>query len=321
MDGWWDCRAVDQLIARATGADLQRRLKGNWRLASRLVRSRLFNFQSPARAFQVGERHYDLGNDLYRAMLDKRMCYTSGYWKTARTLDEAQEAKLDLVCRKIGLREGMSVLELGCGWGSFARYAAEKYGASVRGVTVSKEQVELGTEVCRGLPVTIELEDYRAVSGLYDRVVSIGILEHVGWRNYRTYMEVADRCLKGDGVALVHTIGQNVSGCAGDPWLDRYIFPNAMLPSVAQIARAMEGLFVMEDWHNFGPHYDPTLMAWNDNFERAWPALEQRYGRRFYRMWRYYLLSSAGGFRSRNIQLWQVLMTKKGRSQPDCRVS
>ncbi len=321
MDGWWDCPAVDQFIDRIVRANLQNKVKGHWKLAAHVLRSRLFNAQSRGRAFQVGERHYDLGNDLYRAMLDRRLCYTCAYWKDARTLDEAQEAKLDLVCRKIGLREGMSVLELGCGWGSFARYAAEKYGARVTGVTVSREQVELGGELCRGLPVTLELKDYREVSGLYDRVVSIGILEHVGCRNYRTYMEVVDRCLNDDGIALVHTIGQNLSTAAGDPWLDRYIFPNGMLPSVAQIARAMEGLFVMEDWHNFGPHYDPTLMAWHANFEKAWPALEQRYGKRFYRMWRYYLLSSAGGFRSRNIQLWQVVMTRPGRAQPDCRAS
>jgi cyclopropane-fatty-acyl-phospholipid synthase len=320
MDEWWDAPALDQFIARALAADLENRLRGSWPLKALVLRSRLFNFQARSRAFQVGEEHYDLGNDLYRAMLDKRMAYTCGYWKSARTLDEAQEAKLDLVCRKIGLKEGMSVLELGCGWGSFARYAAEKYGAHVTGVTVSKNQVELGREVCRGLPVTIELKDYREVSGLYDRVVSIGILEHVGFRNYRTYMQVADRCLKEEGLAFVHTIGQNVSVTSGDPWVHRYIFPNGMLPSVAQIARAMEGLFVMEDWHNLGPDYDRTLMAWHENFERAWPSLEEKYGRRFYRMWRYYLLSSAGGFRSRSTQLWQIVMNRKGRTQPDCRL-
>ena len=321
MDGWWDTPALDQLIARVTAADLEQKVKGNLKLKLQVLKSKLFNFQKRSRAFQVGEQHYDAGNDLYRAMLDKRMAYTCGYWKKARTLDDAQEAKLDLVCKKIGLQKGMSVLELGCGWGSFAKFAAGKYGAQVTGVTVSKEQVELGNAECKGLPVTIELKDYREVSGVYDRVLSIGILEHVGYKNYRTYMEVADRCLKDDGIAFIHTIGGNVSTTITNPWTDKYIFPNGMLPSIAQIARAMEGLFVMEDLHNFGPDYDKTLMAWYGNFEKAWPCLKEKYNERFYRMWKFYLLSSAGGFRSRYNQLWQIVMTKTGRVQPDCRIS
>ena len=321
MDGWWDTPAVDQLIERVTAADLEQKVKGSLKLKLQVLKSKLFNFQKRSRAFQVGEQHYDAGNDLYRAMLDKRMAYTCGYWKKARTLDDAQEAKLDLVCKKIGLQKGMSILELGCGWGSFAKFAAEKYGAQVTGVTVSKEQVELGNAECKGLPVTIELKDYREVSGVYDRVISIGILEHVGYKNYRTYMEVADRCLKDDGIAFIHTIGGNISTTMTNAWTDKYIFPNGMLPSIAQIARAMEGLFVMEDWHNFGPDYDKTLMAWYDNFEKAWPRLKANYNDRFYRMWKYYLLSSAGGFRSRYQQLWQIVMTKPGRVQPECRIS
>jgi cyclopropane-fatty-acyl-phospholipid synthase len=134
-------------------------------------------------------------------------------------------------------------------------------------------------------------------------------------------MEVVDRCLKDGGIAFFHTIGSNISTTTNDPWTDKYIFPNGILPSIAQLASAMEGLFVMEDWHNFGPDYDRTLLAWHRNFEKAWPSLREKYGDRFYRMWRYYLLSSAGGFRSRNQQLWQVVMTRPGTPQPDCRIS
>jgi cyclopropane-fatty-acyl-phospholipid synthase len=286
-----------------------------------LLQSKLMNMQAPSRAFEVGEQHYDLGNDLYRAMLDKRLNYTCAYWKNAANLDEAQEAKLDLVCRKIGLKPGMHVLELGCGWGSFAKYAAEKYGAHVLGVTVSKEQVALGMEWCKGLPVELRLQDYRTVEGKYDAVISIGIMEHVGYKNYRTYMQVVDRCLKEDGIAFVHTIGGNDSWTTGDAWLTKYIFPNGMLPSIAQLGTAMEGLFVMEDWHNFGPHYDKTLLAWHANFEQAWPELKGKYSERFHRMWRYYLLSCAGGFRSRAMELWQVVFTRFGTAQPDCRIS
>jgi cyclopropane-fatty-acyl-phospholipid synthase len=321
MDGWWDCEAIDQFIDRALRARLEVKVKRNWRVLLHVLRSRLLNLQAPAMAFEVGERHYDLGNDLYQAMLDKRLNYTCGYWREATTLDEAQEAKLELVCKKIGLEPGTRVLELGCGWGSFAKYAAERYGAHVLGVTVSKEQVALGMELCQGLPVELRLQDYREVEGTYDAVISIGVMEHVGYKNYRTYMQVVDRCLKEDGIAFVHTIGNNRSVTTGDPWTDKYIFPHGMLPSISQLGAAMEGLFVMEDWHNFGPHYDRTLMAWHANFEAAWPELKGRYDERFYRMWRYYLLSCAGGFRSRNTQLWQVVMTRTGTPQPDCRFS
>jgi len=249
------------------------------------------------------------------------MVYTCGYWKNASNLDEAQEAKLDLVCRKIGAHEGMRILELGCGWGSFARYAAEKYGAEVVGVTVSKEQVALGSQMCKGLPVELRLQDYRDVSGVYDSVISIGVLEHVGYKNYSTYMEVVNRCLKPDGVALIHTIGGNKTITHGEPWTDKYIFPNGMLPSISQLGKAMEKVFVMEDWHNFGPYYDPTLMAWVANFEAAWPQLKSKYGDAFYRMWRYYLLTSAGAFRARYQQLWQIVFTRQGTPQPECRLS
>ena len=269
----------------------------------------------------MGIKHYDLGNDLYQRMLDKRLVYTCGYWKNADNLDDAQEAKLDLVCRKIGAKPGMKILELGCGWGSFAKFAAEKYGASVLGVTVSKEQVALGMELCKGLPVELRLQDYREVQGTFDAVISIGVMEHVGHKNYSTYMEVVNRCLKEDGIGFVHTIGGNKSITNGEPWTDKYIFPNGMLPSIAQLGTAMERHFVMEDWHNFGPYYDPTLMAWHANFEAAWPDLKEKYGDTFYRMWRYYLLSSAGGFRSRNQQLWQIVFTRLGTPQPDVRFS
>ena len=176
-------------------------------------------------------------------------------------------------------------------------------------------------ELCKGLPVELRLQDYREVQGKFDAVISIGIMEHVGYKNYRTYMEVVDRCLKVDGTAFVHTIGGNGSITTGEPWTDKYIFPNGMVPSITQLGSAMENLFVMEDCQNIGPYYDPTLMAWHANFEKAWPDLKHKYGDRFYRMWRYYLLSSAGGFRSRSQQLWQIVFTRIGTTQPDCRFS
>lgn len=321
MDGWWDAPSVDRFIDRVLRANLPQKLSNDFGMTLQLIGARIFNRQSKSRAFTVGEQHYDLGNDLYQAMLDKRLNYTCAYWKNAHNLDAAQEAKLELVCQKIGIQPGMRILELGCGWGSFAKYAAEKHGASVLGVTVSKEQVALGMSMCKGLPVELRLQDYREVEGQFDAVVSIGIMEHVGYKNYRTYMKVVDRCLKPDGIGFIHTIGGNVSLTSTNQWTEKYIFPNGMIPSISQIGHAMEGLFVMEDWHNFGPYYDLTLMAWHENFIKAWPTLKANYSDRFKRMWEYYLLSSAGGFRSRSQQLWQIVMTRPGTSQPDCRIS
>ena len=311
MDGWWSCESLDQLLTQIFRANLEKRIHP-LRAIIPALSARLFNPQRTTKAFEIGEKHYDIGNDLYEHMLDKRMVYTCGYWKDATTLDEAQEAKLDLVCKKIGLKSGMRVLDIGCGWGSFAKFAAEKYGAQVTGVTVSKEQVALANERCKGLSVEIRLQDYREITGTFDRIISLGMFEHVGVKNYRTYMEVANRVLADDGLFLLHTIGGNASVHATDPWIDRYIFPNSMLPSAAQIATSAEGLFVMEDWHNFGPDYDKTLMAWYANFVKSWPQLKDQYSERFYRMWQFYLLSSAATFRTRKNQLWQVVFSKPG---------
>ena len=312
LDGWWDGNELDAFFEKVLAAHLDRAVEKNLATALVVARAFLFNMQSSKRAFDIGEAHYDLGNDLYEAMLDKRMVYTGGYWKDAKTLDEAQEAKLDLVCRKIGLKEGDRILDIGCGWGSFAKFAAERYGATVVGITVSKEQAELARERCAGLPVEIRVQDYRDVREQFDHIVSLGMFEHVGVKNYRTYFETARRCLKDGGLFLLHTIGQGPSHGAIDPWIDRYIFPGGVIPSVTHVGKALEDTFVMEDWHNFGPDYDKTLMAWFRNFDAAWPTLREKYGDRFYRMWKYYLLSCAGSFRARHIQLWQIVLSKEG---------
>ncbi|MFZ5466883.1 MAG: cyclopropane fatty acyl phospholipid synthase [Pseudomonadota bacterium] len=311
MDGAWEADALDEFFARLLRAGLDREVRP-WRLLGHALRARLLNLQTPRRARRVGEVHYDLGNDFYQAMLDARMTYTCGYWRQARTLDEAQEAKLDLVCRKLALRPGQRVLDIGCGWGGFARFAAERHGVEVVGVTISREQLELGRELCRGLPVELRLQDYRELDEPFDHIASLGMFEHVGHKNYRTYLEIAHRCLREDGLFLLHTIGKPRSGTPTDPWVERYVFPNGELPALAQVAGAAEGLFIVEDLHNFGADYDRTLMAWHRNFEVAWPRFAERYGERFRRMWRYYLLACAGAFRARDTQLWQIVFAKEG---------
>ena len=312
MDGWWDCESLDSFFSRLMPSEAEEKVGKNWRLLLHALKPVLLNPGKRAKAFEIGERHYDLGNELYRSMLDRRMVYSCAYWKNAGNLDDAQEAKLELICRKLALGRGDKVLDVGCGWGSFAKYAAEKFGAEVTGITVSREQAVLATELCRGLPVQINLQDYRDVDERFDHVVSVGMFEHVGYRNYRTYMKTVRRCLGEDGLFLLHTIGNSVSQKCVDPWFDKYIFPNSFIPSIKQITAAAEGLFVIEDIHNFGHYYDPTLMSWFRNFDSNWNRLKARYDDRFYRMWKYYLLSSAGTFRSRSLQVWQIVLSKKG---------
>jgi len=315
MDGWWESEAIDELCCRILSHDLKSQMRIDVATLVTVARSRLINLQR-RRAFEVGEKHYDLGNELYAAMLDKRMIYSCGYWKDADNLDAAQEAKLDLICRKAGLKEGMRILDIGSGWGGFLRFAAERYGIEGVGLTVSREQAEYANANRGNLPVETRLQDYLSMDGKFDRIISIGMFEHVGVKNYRAYMEKVADLLNPGGLFVLHTIGGGLSQAHGDPWSDKYIFPNGMVPSPMQIGRAIEGLFVMEDWHNFGAYYDPTLMAWLKNFEAAWPRLERdfpgKYDERFQRMWRYYLCSFAGAFRARILQLWQVVLSPTG---------
>ncbi|CAI1792998.1 Cyclopropane-fatty-acyl-phospholipid synthase [Serratia marcescens] len=312
MDGWWECERLDMLFTRILQAGVDERLPKSLSDIARIAYARLFNRQSRKRAWQVGKEHYDIGNDLFRAMLDPYMQYSCGYWKEAQTLEQAQQAKLRMICEKLQLKPGMTLLDIGCGWGGLAQFAAQNYGVSVHGVTISAEQQKLAQARCAGLDVEILLQDYRDLDRQFDRIVSVGMFEHVGPKNYETYFSVAARNLKPDGLFLLHTIGSNQTDLNVDAWIDKYIFPNGCLPSVRHIAEASEGRFVMEDWHNFGADYDRTLMAWLENFKKAWPDLMGGYSERFERMFTYYLNACAGAFRSRNIQLWQVLFSPAG---------
>lgn len=311
MDGWWDAEALDQFLFKLITANIQDNFPKDLALIGSVLKGKLLNLQR-LRVTEVGEKHYDIGNDLYAAMLDKRMIYSCGYWHNANTLEAAQEAKLDLICRKVGLEPGMRILDIGSGWGGFLQFAAERYGVSGIGVTVSKEQAALANERTAHLPVETKLLDYQALDGQFDRIISIGMFEHVGYKNYRAYFEKAAHLLAPGGLMLLHTIGGHSSTSHGDPWSEKYIFPNGMLPSIAQVGKAIEGLFVMEDWHNFGADYDRTLMAWHERFVAAWPRLKDQYDERFYRMWRYYLNVFAALFRARNISLWQVVLSPQG---------
>lgn len=312
MHQQWDCERPDEFFARVLRANLDVAVRKSVSFQAEILVARLLNFQTSSRAYRNGSAHYDIGNDLFEAMLDKRMTYTCGFWEKAHTLDEAQEYKLELSCRKLQLQPGMHVLDIGCGWGSFARYAAEHYGVKVTGITISREQAELAAARCKGLPVDIRLTDYRAVHEPFDAIVSLGMFEHVGYKNYGTYLQMVHRCLKEDGLFLLHTIGGNAANPFTDRWLNKYIFPHAMIPTIRLIGQFIEGLFVMEHWQNFSVNYDRTLMAWYDNVVQHWDQLKSRYDPTFFRMWKYYLLSCAGSFRARKSQLWQIVLSKNG---------
>lgn len=336
MLGWWDCERVDELICRILRSGTADRVRGCWRIIMRILPSLVFNLQSLSRSKIVAKRHYDLGNDLFQAFLDPYLQYSCAYFKdmptepgpldqtaeeVGRDLERAQRAKMRLICEKLELKSGETLLDIGCGWGGLARFAAEEYGCSVTGVNISRQQIDFARNFCRGLDVEIRDLDYRLLHGAYDKIVSVGMFEHVGYKNYQAFMNTAAHNLKTDGLFLLHTIGSNVTSPEIDPWISTYIFPNGVLPSIAQVSRSAEPWFVVEDLHNFGPDYDRTLMSWLRKFRQAWPELRERYGDRFGRMWEYYLQSCAGCFRARDIQLWQFVFSKIGRTQPTCRLA
>ncbi|MCP1374348.1 cyclopropane fatty acyl phospholipid synthase [Dyella lutea] len=311
MDGWWDVADLPGFFTRILGAQLDQELKTLDTLLAHL-KARFLNLQRGEHAYEVAETHYNLGNDLFRAMLGRRLVYSCGYWAQVDNLDDAQAAKLDLVCRKLQLQPGQRVLDIGCGWGEALKFAAERYGVEGVGVTVSSEQADYARGLCAGLPIEIRLQDYREIEDRFDAIWSIGMFEHVGGRNYRTYFETVRRCLRPDGLSLLHCIGSNGAPAQTDPWIEKYIFPNSMIPAASQVTAALEGLFVVEDWHNFGTDYDRTLTAWRENFDRAWSDLAAHYDERFRRMWHFYLACSAAVFRSRRDQLWQLVLSPDG---------
>jgi cyclopropane-fatty-acyl-phospholipid synthase len=317
MDGWWDCEALDELCCRAIAARLEERFTYSVGNLAALAIALVMNRQTQRRSRRVGETHYDLGNDFFQAMLDPWMQYSCALYAEGDDLAAAQQRKLEMTCQRLQLRPGLRLLDIGCGWGGLAKYAAEHYGCSVVGLTISSAQQQFAERWCRGLDVQIQLCDYRRLRGTFDRAVSVGMVEHVGFKNYRSYLRVAATSLGKEGRFVCQGICNSVLNHQLDPWMRRYIFPNSVLPSLASLTKAAEGLLLVEDMLNLGPHYDPTLMAWEENFRRAWPRFAARYDERFFRMWRFYLLSCAGAFRARSMQVYSILFSKEGSSSTD----
>lgn len=315
MDGLWDAEQLDETMCRLIRLAFGQKhgILERYRLFKSYMKDLAVNSQSRQRARHVVKKHYELGAELFESMLGPTMTYSCAIWKKAGTLEEAQNAKLDLICRKLGLRPGQSLLDIGCGWGAMARFAAERYGVNVLGITNSADQVTFARKRCAGYPVRIELMDYRDLDGDYDHVVSIGMFEHVGVRNHLEYFRIVDQLLRDDGLFLLQTIGTARTTRMPDPWINKYIFPNGKLPSARQLSGSLEEHFIQLDWQSFGQDYERTLMAWWDNFSTSWSVLKDRYDDRFYRMWKYYLLFCIGFFRSHYGQLWQLVLSKPAR--------
>jgi cyclopropane-fatty-acyl-phospholipid synthase len=315
VDGVWECEDISGFFHRCLSSGLNARFYHSLPNVLQYWAGRLFNRQTKPRSARDIASHYNLG-PVFEVTLDPTMAYTCAYWKEGvSNLADAQLAKYDLCCRKLGLEPGMKLLDTGCGWGGLLKYAAEHHGiGSGLGVTLSKDQVAIGMERCKDLPVTLLLKDYRDVDGQFDRVSSIGMMEHVGPKNYRAYCQKVHGVLKPGGLFLMHTFGNiNASPTLRTPeveWVTNHIFPGLVNPSYGQIAAASDGLFTVMDVQEFGAYYDPTLMAWHDNFEKGWSSIKHLYDERFYRMWRYYLLICAGAFRSGNFRLWQTVFGK-----------
>jgi cyclopropane-fatty-acyl-phospholipid synthase len=312
MDGLWDARDLAEFFNRVLRSQINRKLKITPNLLWQIAQAKILNMQTVARSKRVAHVHYS-ETEAYMASLDARMTGSCGYWpEGVDTLDAAQEAKLDLVCRKIGLKPGQLVWDIGCGWGAFMGFAAEKYGARCVGVTVSPDQAAYGRERYRDLPVEFQVKDYREFAGKTDHVVSMGMFEHVGHKNYRAYFEKARDVIRDDGLFMMHTIASRTTTETIEAWLEKYIFPGGVIPSMAQIGKAIDGLWAVVDVHNIGPHYDRTLCAWYENFEKKWTRRATPEDERFFRMWKYYLLCCAGGFRARVLQVWQFVLSPTG---------
>ncbi len=314
IEGRRECDQLDEFFSKVLRTGAYENLKPNIRLLWEVFKASLLNMQNRSRARQNVEKHYDLDANFYMKFLDPYNQYTCWYFKDTTDLNTAQEQKLDLICKKLQLKQTDHVLDIGCGRGGFAKYAAQNYGCHVTGVSISKEQISYAKEYTKWLPVEILYSDYRDLQGTWDKILICGMIEHVGPKNYRTIMEVVHRLLTDAWLFLLHTIAGKESQRDIDPWINKYIFPGAVLPSASQISKAIEGLFTLEDWHNFGQYYDPTLMAWWENFKEHLWEIQKKYGETFVRIWKYYFLCCAGSFRCRRNQLYQVVLSKGGRA-------
>ena len=319
MEGLWDSDQLDETFHRLLAADIDTKMVG-WarvRLLGEVLRQRLFNLQSPQRAFQVAEQHYDIGNDVFESMLDSRMIYSCAYWEHASSLEQAQQHKLDMICRKLQLQPGERLLEIGCGWGGLAGHLADR-GAEVDAISLSDAQLAWARRHHMG-PRFLK-QDYRDTAGSYDGIVSVEMVEALGREYWPTFMDCVARNLKPGGRAAIQFISIRDdlfdAYAASADFIQAYIFPGGLLIRTSEFRRLAEARgLAWQDQVDFGPDYAETLKTWRVNFNNAVVegCLPPGFDARFVELWRFYLLYCEGGFRGGGIDVHQVTLVKRDR--------
>ncbi|MGB4076280.1 MAG: cyclopropane fatty acyl phospholipid synthase [Minisyncoccia bacterium] len=320
MDGRWECSNLPELFYRLLSSGFDQKL---YELpALRFLESLrrfgmgLWNRQTKERSLAVGEVHYD-DRVFQTAALGDRMVASCAYYdRGASTLDEAQDHKMALICEKLYLEDGHRLLDIGCGWGTLMHYAESTRALRAIGLTISRDQQEYARKRYPEKNLEFLLEDYRdfkASAGSFERVVSVGMLEHVGKKNYPTYFNRVRHFLAEDGLFLLHSIVGRQRENGTDPFIDKYIFPNGELPTMAEILESVEGTFVVEDLHNLGTNYEWTLRAWRENLQLRWSDIVAAHGMRTARMYEYYLAISEAAFRSRTLNVVQIVLSPRGK--------
>ncbi len=330
-EGYMDQRltvAQDDLegFLRLMARNVMRYGRGRLNIAASLPR-RILRYVEQYNPASVARRnvahHYDLSNEFYRLMLDSDMQYSCAYFADpAMSLEQAQEAKKSLIARKLRIEPGMRVLDIGCGWGGMALTLARDHGARVTGITLSEKQLEVARQRARdeGLEdrVDFRLQDYRHLDERFDRVVSVGMLEHVGVPHMRQYFSKVHDVLEPDGIALIHTIGRSTPPSATSPWLRKYIFPGGYIPAVSEVMPAIEyaGLYTSDLEVLKGEHYARTLAEWRVRFTANREVIRTMFDERFRRMWRYYLVLSETGFRELGLVVHHYQLTRRPEATP-----
>lgn len=321
MRGYWDCEQLEEFFRRAVQVDLAKRMPWNLSTATLVTKARLMNLQLPKRAWEVGRMHYDLPREVWECTLDFAMTGSCAYYRFPdETLDQAQQNKLNLTLKKVGLQKGHSLLDIGVGWAAFSGLSAITYGAKPIGITVSEGQREyIRSRYGDIVDVRVHPWQQTVLEQPVDRIISVEMFEHVGSDNYRKFFQLCRDSITDDGLMLLHTIvGHNPSKHI-DPWMDKYIYPGGCIPTLGQITTAVHGLFHVEDVHDIGGHYPATLLAWMANFRRNWDVVKALGPKRlgmdpevFCRMWYYHYMASAGGFLSRVISVHQIVLSTNG---------
>jgi len=310
MRQYWSTQDLEELFYRLVSSGMEEvgnRIPG--RIISRIF-SRGLNRQTTHKSKKNAEHHYNLGNSLFFNFLGKYKNYSCGYYKEAETLDEAQLAKLHRLCELLELKKGDRLLDVGGGWGEFAKFAADNYGCHVTSINIAEEQIKHARQYCRDANVDIVKCDYRNMTGSFNKIAVIAMFTHVGHKNYRQFMETMSRILEPGGKMIMETVGGHRSKTRCEPWTDKYIFPGGLIPSLDQIDQSIKGLFLRDSLEEFGDDYVLTLREWHSNFKRAWPKLSEEYSNSMRLMFEYFFLSVAGDFRAKDLLHYHIEFSK-----------